>query len=99
MGLKNLNLTLGAIDFALYLHGRMVEVIGNMNQRISQEDIRKIIISDMVKKRNSIVLIVVEDKMVYYLFVIPMVLLLFSYGVLKWIRSAFVKEINVVELL
>ena len=70
-----------------------------MNQRISQEDIRKIIISDMVKKRNSIVLIVVEDKMVYYLFVIPMVLLLFSYGVLKWIRSAFVKEINVVELL
>ena len=77
----------------------MVEVIGNMNQRISQEDIRKIIISDMVKKRNSIVLIVVEDKMVYYLFVIPMVLLLFSYGVLKWIRSAFVKEINVVELL
>ena len=36
-----------------------------MNQSISQEEIRRIIISDMVKKRNSIVPIIGEDMIVY----------------------------------
>ena len=36
-----------------------------MNQYISQEEIRGIIISDMVKKRNSIVPVIGEDMIVY----------------------------------
>ena len=36
-----------------------------MNQSISQEEIRRIIIRDMVKKRNSIVPIIGEDMIVY----------------------------------
>ena len=36
-----------------------------MTQNISQEETRKIIISDMVKKRNSIVPIIGEDTIVY----------------------------------
>ena len=47
-----------------------------MEQHISQDEIRRIIISDMVKKRSSIV---------------PVILLWPTYGVLKWIRSEEVK--------
>ena len=36
-----------------------------MEQHISQEEVRKIIISDMVKKRNSIVPVIGEDTIVY----------------------------------
>ena len=36
-----------------------------MNQNISQEETRRIIISDMVKKRNSIVPVIGEDTIVY----------------------------------
>ena len=36
-----------------------------MNQNISQEETRRIIISDMVKKRNSIVPIIGDDVIVY----------------------------------
>ena len=36
-----------------------------MNQSISQEEIRRIIIRDMVKKRNSIIPIIGEDMIVY----------------------------------
>jgi len=36
-----------------------------MNQHIPQEQIRSIIISDMVKKRNSIVPVIGEDTIVY----------------------------------
>ena len=36
-----------------------------MNQHISQEEVRRIIISDMVKKRNSIVPVIGEDTIVY----------------------------------
>ena len=36
-----------------------------MNQQISQEETRRIIISDMVKKRNSIVPVIGEDTIVY----------------------------------
>ena len=45
-----------------------------MNQYVSQEEVRRIIISDMVKKRNSIV---------------PLAILWLSYGTLKWFRGAF----------
>ena len=51
-----------------------------MEQYISQEETRRIIISDMVKKRGSIV---------------PLVFLWLSYGALKWIRSAFEKDLKV----
>lgn len=37
----------------------------NMEQYISQEETRRIIISDMVKKRNSIVPIIGDDVIVY----------------------------------
>jgi hypothetical protein len=36
-----------------------------MDQHISQDEIRRIIISDMVKKRNSIVPVIGEDTIVY----------------------------------
>ena len=36
-----------------------------MKQNISQEETRRIIINDMVKKRNSIVLIIGENTIVY----------------------------------
>ena len=36
-----------------------------MEQNISQEEVRRIIINDMVKKRNSIVPIIGEDAIVY----------------------------------
>lgn len=36
-----------------------------MEQHISQEEVRRIIISDMVKKRNSIVPVIGEDTIVY----------------------------------
>ena len=36
-----------------------------MEQHISQDEIRRIIISDMVKKRNSIVPVIGEDTIVY----------------------------------
>jgi len=36
-----------------------------MDQHISQEEIRRIIISDMVKKRNSIVPVIGEDTIVF----------------------------------
>ena len=51
-----------------------------MEQHISQEEVRRIIISDMVKKRNSIV---------------PLALLWLSYKSLKWIRSAFIDDSKV----
>lgn len=37
----------------------------NMEQYISQEEVRRIIISDMVKKRDSIVPVIGEDTIVY----------------------------------
>ena len=37
-----------------------------MNQHISQEEVRRIIISDLVKKRNSIVPVIGEDTIVYH---------------------------------
>lgn len=36
-----------------------------MDQRISQEEVRRIIINDMVKKKNSIVPVIGEDSIVY----------------------------------
>ena len=59
-----------------------------MEQHIPQEEVRRIIISDMVKKRNTIVPVIGEDTMVYSL-CIPSIHLWLSYGALKWIRSAF----------
>ena len=39
--------------------------IRDMNQHISQDEIKRIIISDMVKKRGSIVPVIGEDTIVY----------------------------------
>lgn len=39
--------------------------IKNMEQHISQEETRRIIISDMVKKRGTIVPIIGDDTIVY----------------------------------
>ena len=39
--------------------------IWDMNKHISQDEIRRIIISDMVKKRNSIVPVVGEDSIAF----------------------------------
>ena len=52
-----------------------------MDQYIPQEEVRRII-SDMVKKRSSIV---------------PLVLLWFSYGALKWICSVFINIIMITK--
>lgn len=59
-----------------------------MEQHIPQEEIWRIIISDMVKKRNSIVPVIGEDAIVYSLGV-PLVLLTLFYRLLIWSRSAF----------
>ncbi len=44
---------------------KLENCIENMTQNISQGETRKIIINDMVKKRNSIVPIIGEDSIVY----------------------------------
>lgn len=62
-----------------------------MEQHISQEETRKIIISDMVKKKGTIVPIIGEDT-VMNPFCFPLVLLGLSYGLVRWIRWAF-KEV------
>ena len=53
-----------------------------MNQHISQDEIRRIIIIDMVKKRNSIV---------------SLALLRLSGRTLNWIRSVFKEGSKVIE--
>lgn len=74
-----------------------------MNQYMPQEEVRHIIISDMVKKWNSFVpnstLTSIKDGNHYelvllslYLWDFPLVLLWLSDGALKWIRSAFLDE-------
>jgi len=62
-----------------------------MDQHISQDEIRRIIISDMVKKRNSIVPVIGEDTIVYS-YGVSFVILRFSYRMLKWIRCVFLDE-------
>lgn len=59
-----------------------------MKQDISQEEIRRIIISDMVKKRGSIVPVIGENT-VMHSFCLPLLLLGLSYGLVRWIRCAF----------
>lgn len=54
----------------------------SMEHHISQEETRRIIISDMVKKRHSIVPIIGEDTC---FFGVPLVFLGLFYRVLKWI--------------
>ncbi len=51
----------------------------------SQDEIRRIIISNMVKKRNSIVPVIGKDT---YSFDVPLVVPLFSCRTLKWTRYA-----------
>ena len=78
-----------------------------MEQHIPQDEIRRIIISDMVKKRNSIV----PDPTLTYMkghgyyglsflsklsYGIPFVSLWSSYVILKWIHSAFDKGSKVI---
>ena len=55
---------------------------------MSKEEVRRTIISDMVKKKNSIVPVIGEDTIVYSLCV-PLVLLELPYGALKWIRNTY----------
>lgn len=64
-GWENMCLGLDASDFVLYLPVQIDEMFGNMSRDISQEEIREIIISDMVKKRDSIVPVIGEDTIVY----------------------------------
>jgi hypothetical protein len=59
-----------------------------MEQHIPQDEIRRIIISDMVKKKNSIVPVIGEDTIVYSLSE-PLVLLWLFYRVFKWICSTY----------
>ena len=54
-----------------------------MEQHISQEEIRRIIISDMVKKRSSIVPVIGEDTIVRF-FYVSLVLFSLSFIALKW---------------
>ena len=61
-----------------------------MDQHISQDEIRRIIISDMVKKRNSIIPVIGEDTIVYY-FGVPFFFFWFFYETLNGIRSVFEK--------
>ena len=63
-----------------------------MNKYTSQEETRRNIIKDMVKKRNSIVPVIGEDTIVF-----PFALLWLSYGALKWIRSAFEEGLKVMR--
>ena len=63
-----------------------------MNKYTSQEETRRTIIKDMVRKRNSIVPVIGEDTIVY-----PLALLWLSYGALKWIRSAFEEGLKVMR--
>ena len=71
-----------------------------MNQYVSQEEVRRIIISDMVKKRNSIVpnsaLTSMKERghcglpfLPQSFFDVPLVLLWLSYGAFKLIQSAY----------
>ena len=62
-----------------------------MEQHISQDEIRQIIISDMVKKRNSIVP-VIGKKTIY--FGVSFVFLWLFYETLKGIRSVFEKGLK-----
>ena len=55
----------------------------------NKEDVRRYIISDMVKKRNSIIPVIVEDT---YFFGVPL-----SYGALKLIRSAVEEGSKVIQ--
>ena len=63
-----------------------------MNKYTSQEEVRRNIIKDMVKKRNSIVPVIGEDTIVF-----PFALLWLSYRTLKWIRSAFKEGLKVMQ--
>ncbi len=65
--------------------------IWDMNKHISQDEIRRIIISDMVKKRNSIVPVVGEDSIAFP-FCAHLILVWLSRDNLKWIRSVFMDE-------
>lgn len=71
-----------------------------MDQYLPQEEVRRIIISDMVKKRNSIVpdptFTSIKKRVYYglsplsqYSFGVPLVLLGLSHRALKWIRRTF----------
>ena len=77
-----------------------------MDQYIPQEEVRGILISDMVKKRNSIVLnsnlTSMKDRSHYELVLLPLysfssslVLLWLSYSTLKWISGVFEKDSKV----
>ena len=69
------------------------QFIKNMDLQVSQDEISHIIISDMVKKRGSIVPVIGEDTIVYP-FCVHLILLWLSRGKLKWIRSAFEDGLN-----
>lgn len=63
-----------------------------MEQYNSQEEVRRNIISDMVKKRNTIVPVIGEDTIAF-----PLTLLWLSYGTLKRIRCAFIEGLKVMR--
>ena len=78
----------------------MSSMFNTKEQHISQDETRRIIISDMVKKRNSIVPESSLTSMMVpgycglsllpqFPFGVPLVLLELSYRSLNWIRSAF----------
>ena len=76
--------------FRNFVANNLKRLYGNyMEQYISQDEIRRIIITDMVKKRGSIVPVIRVDTNVSYSFGVPLVLLWLSDEPLTWICSAF----------